>query len=203
MCMSVRQELIFNHFDRIVTRRKATLAGTLGQLDTQDTIFSSQILLLYLGTLLCHIDMVIVPTHANEHTDPDSKVHGANMGPIWGGQDPGGPHVGPMNFAIWGGLDKMAEILQTKSNTFSTVKGLEILSKLHLDFYKLARSWASARLLLGTKHYMNQCQHSSLIYASQSKDELIQTKPINNCDKKTWIRSSNMRSIWYEIATLQ
>ena len=24
------------------------------------------------------------------------------MGPIWGRRDPGGPHVGPMNFAIWG-----------------------------------------------------------------------------------------------------
>ena len=34
---------------------------------------------------------------------PDSKVHGANMGPIWGRKDPGGPHVGPMNFAIWVG----------------------------------------------------------------------------------------------------
>ena len=33
--------------------------------------------------------------------NPDSKVHGVNMGPIWGRQDPGGPHVGPMNFAIW------------------------------------------------------------------------------------------------------
>ena len=32
---------------------------------------------------------------------PNSKVHGANMGPIWGRQDPGGPHAGPMNFAIW------------------------------------------------------------------------------------------------------
>ena len=31
---------------------------------------------------------------------PDSKIHGANMGLIWGRQDPGGPHVGPMNFAI-------------------------------------------------------------------------------------------------------
>ena len=31
----------------------------------------------------------------------DSKVHGTNMGPIWGWQDPGGPHVGPMNFVIW------------------------------------------------------------------------------------------------------
>ena len=23
------------------------------------------------------------------------------MGPIWGRQDPGGPHAGPMNFVIW------------------------------------------------------------------------------------------------------
>ena len=36
--------------------------------------------------------------------DPDNKVHGANLGPIWGRQDPGGPHVGPMNFVIWGGI---------------------------------------------------------------------------------------------------
>ena len=25
---------------------------------------------------------------------PNSKVHGANMGPIWGRQDPDGPHAG-------------------------------------------------------------------------------------------------------------
>ena len=35
------------------------------------------------------------------HQNPDSKVHGDNMGPIWGRQDQGGPHVGPVNFAIW------------------------------------------------------------------------------------------------------
>ena len=40
--------------------------------------------------MLCKIDI-----------NPDSKVHGAYMVPIWGRQDPGGPHVGPMNFAIW------------------------------------------------------------------------------------------------------
>ena len=34
---------------------------------------------------------------------PESRVHGANMGPIWDRQDPGGPHVGPMNFVIWDG----------------------------------------------------------------------------------------------------
>ena len=35
------------------------------------------------------------------HNNTDNKVHGANMGPIWGRQDPGGPHAGPMNFAMW------------------------------------------------------------------------------------------------------
>ena len=32
---------------------------------------------------------------------PDSKIHGANVGPTWGRQDPGGPHDGHMNLAIW------------------------------------------------------------------------------------------------------
>ena len=34
-------------------------------------------------------------------TVPDSKVHGANLGHTWDWQDPGGPHVGHVNFAIW------------------------------------------------------------------------------------------------------
>ena len=31
---------------------------------------------------------------------PDSKVHGANMGPTWVMSAPDGPHVSPMNLAI-------------------------------------------------------------------------------------------------------
>ena len=41
------------------------------------------------------------------NANSNSKVHGANMGPIWGWQDPGGPHVGPMNLAIWFRLKDM------------------------------------------------------------------------------------------------
>ena len=48
--------------------------------------------------------------HVVTNLHPDSKVHGANMGPIWGRQNPGGPHVGPMNFAIW-------VVYRTDSNT--------------------------------------------------------------------------------------
>ena len=44
--------------------------------------------------------IVKISVNVNE-TYPDSKVHGANMGPIWGRQDPGGPHVGHVNLAIW------------------------------------------------------------------------------------------------------
>ena len=32
--------------------------------------------------------------------NPDSKVHGANMGPTWDLSAPDGPHVGPLNLAI-------------------------------------------------------------------------------------------------------
>ena len=32
----------------------------------------------------------------------DSKIHGANVGPTWGRQDPGGSHAGHTNLAIWG-----------------------------------------------------------------------------------------------------
>ena len=53
-----------------------------------------------------HIDvdlfqvLTVMTSHECNGT-PDSKVHGTNMGPIWGRQDPGGPHVGPMNLPIW------------------------------------------------------------------------------------------------------
>ena len=38
--------------------------------------------------------------HFHAYNFPDSKVHGANMGPTWVLSAPDGPHVGPMNLAI-------------------------------------------------------------------------------------------------------
>ena len=38
------------------------------------------------------------PKPQNMNKNLDNKVHGANMGPIWVRQDPGGPHVGSMIF---------------------------------------------------------------------------------------------------------
>ena len=47
---------------------------------------------------MCRVNLFCIV--ATEGIKPDSKLHGANMGSIWGQQDPGGPHVGPMNFSI-------------------------------------------------------------------------------------------------------
>ena len=43
------------------------------------------------------------------NTQTDSKVHGANTGPTWGEHDPGEPHVGFMNLAIWA-LDQFTPV---------------------------------------------------------------------------------------------
>ena len=60
------------------------------------------------SSIYYHINNQIINTNVincsrqtGSDTSPDSKVHGAKMGPIWGRQDPGEPHGGPMNLAIW------------------------------------------------------------------------------------------------------
>ena len=46
---------------------------------------------------------------------PDSKVHGANMGPTWVLSAPDGPHVGPMNLAIRVGTYDWNQTIYLKS----------------------------------------------------------------------------------------
>ena len=57
-----------------------------------------------------------------------SKVHGANMRPIWGRQDPGGPHIGPMNLAIWA--------VQPKHEKRHGMKKPKIYKIIHIHSYK-------------------------------------------------------------------
>ena len=47
-----------------------------------------------------HLDLSVLSDY------PDSKVHGANMGPTWVLSAPDGPHVGPMNFALRIGITR-------------------------------------------------------------------------------------------------
>ena len=52
-----------------------------------------------------------------QYRTPDSKVHGANTQPTWVLSFPGGPHVGPMNLAIWALL--MEKVTTTPVNKWS------------------------------------------------------------------------------------
>ena len=63
--------------------------------------------LLWSHIAVMQLQLQWVQSAVTEGNIPDSKVHGANMGPIWGRQDPGGLHVGPMNLTIW---DPMVEL---------------------------------------------------------------------------------------------
>ena len=90
-----------------------------------------------MGCLLRVQDLIYVLLSASAILHPDSKVHGANMGPTWGRQDPGGPHVGPMNFAIWAGIilcmrpaNERLTILQLDANFTWSCHNMEMLSPL-------------------------------------------------------------------------
>ena len=84
---------------------------------------------------------------------PDNKVHGANMGPIWGRQEPDGPHVGPMNLALWDHMPcKVWDKIINESPNFSGCT-VEV--------------WEKGRLLLSEKSHLNvsfSCQRNTIIY---------------------------------------
>ena len=52
-------------------------------------------------------------------SNPDNKVDGANMGHTWGQQDQGGPHVGPMNLAIWESISNIPWCTDQSQDTYS------------------------------------------------------------------------------------
>ena len=61
---------------------------------------------------------------------PDSKVHVANMGPTWGRQDQGGPHVGPINLAI-----RVALLALRQSQDFPSDNEVSLTTVGKIDWY--------------------------------------------------------------------
>ena len=59
----------------------------------------------------------------NWSTNPDSKVHGANMGPTWVLSALDGPHVGPLNLAI-----------RECEDIFSLVYGTKVVDKAQTQY---------------------------------------------------------------------
>ena len=79
--------------------------------------------------------------------NPVSKAHGVNMGPTWGRKDPGGPHVGHMNFIIW---EPHCDISNWNSIEFEYIYTYIYSIEFHLD----VSQWNSIEYIY---IYINQC----------------------------------------------
>ena len=66
--------------------------------------------------------MYVEVRKSKDRVYPDSKVYGANMGPTWGRQDPGGPKIGPMNLAIYSKSNQQLEIPKVNLKAIYEVK---------------------------------------------------------------------------------
>ena len=64
----------------------------------------------------------------NTETHPDSKIHGANMSPTWGRQDPGGPHDGHAREPCYLGYAVTHMI-------WTIDVGSELLNEIHVKLY--------------------------------------------------------------------
>ena len=89
------------------------------------------------------VNQTITTTKAR-YSISDSKVYGANMGPIWGRQDPRGPHVGPMNSAIWDNAMlatlRPGSYIQKDLAGTKTRRSLALVGLRHLPLLTLSRS---------------------------------------------------------------
>ena len=122
--------------------------------------------------------LIAVLNMNQERTIPDSKVHGAYMGPIWGRQDPGGPHEGPMHFAI-------RDIMSFKVL-------LNIVDGVQTDRQMGGRTGRQTELTT-TEHYLNQCW---LIFNCTHG-----SKPQWNSNRNTklFINENAFENVFYEI----
>ena len=84
------------HRDRWIPRTKGQLHGKCLHLMTsscKETIISHHYW--FAWPIGCHAPCICLST------SPIARFMGPTWRSIWGRQDPGGPHVGPMNLAIW------------------------------------------------------------------------------------------------------
>ena len=97
--------------------------------------------------------LCITDATSSPNDDPDNNVHGANMGPIWGRQDPGGPHVGPMNFAISQVLSPTAKLCCLENY----LEGHTRCSKLHPNQTRPTNTcWCPNEVMSKWSNYIKQ-----------------------------------------------
>ena len=109
---------------------------------------------------------------------PDSRVHGANMGPIWGRQDPGGPHIGPMNLAIW-------VVLPEHSGFSTSIVNLKlIILQLTVKFIFILTSFyiLSLKLLYWYQHHSRRFSISqkAIVFGCSQQVQLVVAMPTDH-----------------------
>ena len=124
-------------------------------------------------------------------TYPDSKVHGANMGSIWGQQDPGGPHVGPMNLALWVNISAIHPMKY--ANSFIVLFAMAILS-VPLD------SWGKVSITCAISLQRNVMKYNYIfIWAQCMKKRIFDCSILKIIDflnllieniEKNWLKSA-------------
>ena len=99
------------------------------------------------------------------HVYPESKARGANMGHIWGRQDPSGPHVGPMNLVIWvvSGLHMSYFYCHASISTMDTTKlYCGYLSKLLHNSWRYVDSFSLLALSRLYRQFMMTSSNGSI-----------------------------------------
>ena len=85
---------------------------------------------MYWYSALCSSIISVYEWSSEQLSIPESKVHGANMGPTWALSAQDGPHVGPMNLTIMDGMCKCS-LRQDQSALNNSIANLALIG---LDF---------------------------------------------------------------------
>ena len=87
------------------------------------------------------------------------------MGPTWGRQDPGGPHVGPMNFAIWDSSTRnhVGQLFQFRSSDFTFTRG-RFADRYWLTHWGLMAPWVNNSQGNGLLSDSTKWWHKSMSY---------------------------------------
>ena len=113
-------------------------------------------------------------------TFPDNTVHGANMGPTWGLQDPGGPHVSHMKLAIWVAFTPGADIVWVTLQSLCDSTALLWTHSMHYEHF-MALLWKHV-----PKHIFQLYNYIQLLYRTQQR--------LCNCNESN--RRMRFREMW-------
>ena len=123
-----------------------------------------------------------------EWSNPDSKIHGTNMGPSWGRQDSGGPHVGPMNFLV-SGLSflthwALKDVVNSNTCPIKFMSTYEIVFRwMPLNTFDDKTTLVQLMVWCNQvpSHYLNQCWPRSMLPYSITRPQLIKNNTFSPC----------------------